>query len=289
MTCVAFGEQVLSHPLLVDAAETSFLPVAIYNNKAGADAEILERYGEPAWNNPVVRFLAQDGKDLIPRRDRIYATHELGARMEAALAAGGFAVPPYLRAAVASAAPETSAALFTMHCYWQGEAELGGLEGVVATRAVFYGSAEAVEVRYDRRALSLVDLVDAAFGAKCAERVYLEEPADLDAARARAGDRVYARTEEARAAPAPDQKYHLRRSRTSFVPIAETQAARINAAIARGESGHSWLGPRQCRLADRLAELERKTPKGLSELEVLPALSRFDEVERRVDALLRSE
>jgi hypothetical protein len=50
-TCVSFGDQVLRHPLLVEAIETEFVPVFVYNNRGGRDAEILARYGEPSWNN----------------------------------------------------------------------------------------------------------------------------------------------------------------------------------------------------------------------------------------------
>ena len=65
-TCVSFGEQVLSHPLLVEAIESEFVPVAIYNNRGGHDREVLGRFDEPAWNNPVVRLLGPDGRDLVP-------------------------------------------------------------------------------------------------------------------------------------------------------------------------------------------------------------------------------
>ena len=55
---------VLSHLLLVEAIETAFEPMFVYNNKSGKDAEILRRYDEPAWNNPVVRFLDQAGQEI---------------------------------------------------------------------------------------------------------------------------------------------------------------------------------------------------------------------------------
>ncbi len=51
-TCTRYGNQVLRHPLLVDAIESLFVPVAIYNNTPGDDAETLHSFGEPAWNNP---------------------------------------------------------------------------------------------------------------------------------------------------------------------------------------------------------------------------------------------
>ncbi|XAL99693.1 hypothetical protein OT109_19205 [Phycisphaeraceae bacterium D3-23] len=43
----------MSHPLIVEAAEDLFVPVAIHNNKDGHDGEVRERFDEPAWNYPV--------------------------------------------------------------------------------------------------------------------------------------------------------------------------------------------------------------------------------------------
>jgi hypothetical protein len=94
---VDFGRQVLSHPLLVEAIETLFTPVAIYNNVKGRDAVILKRYEEPSWNNPVVRFVDAKGVDLIPRRDRVWSPSGIAARMAEALAAAKRTVPEYLR------------------------------------------------------------------------------------------------------------------------------------------------------------------------------------------------
>ena len=41
-TCRNYGQNVLSHPLMVEAIETSFVPLAIFNNKGGQDAENFE-------------------------------------------------------------------------------------------------------------------------------------------------------------------------------------------------------------------------------------------------------
>ena len=58
----------MSHPLLVEAAETLFVPVAIKNNtEDDADAAVRERFKEPSWNNPVVRIMDAEGKDLTRR------------------------------------------------------------------------------------------------------------------------------------------------------------------------------------------------------------------------------
>ena len=48
------------------------MPVAIRNNTKGdREAAIRERFDEPAWNNPVIRFLDRSGRDILPRKDRV--------------------------------------------------------------------------------------------------------------------------------------------------------------------------------------------------------------------------
>jgi len=65
LTCQNFGRVVLRHPLLVEAAESAFEPVLVYNNRKGWDADVLRSFNEPSWNNPVVRYLDSDGRDLV--------------------------------------------------------------------------------------------------------------------------------------------------------------------------------------------------------------------------------
>jgi len=87
----------LSHPLLVEAIENEFHPVVVHNNKKGRDAEILKRFKEPAWNNPVVRILDAKGKDLIARKGGIYDVPSMATRMVLALEAAKKPVPAYLQ------------------------------------------------------------------------------------------------------------------------------------------------------------------------------------------------
>lgn len=95
--CRKFGREVLTHPVIVSTMETDFLPVLVYNNRPGRDAEILERYGEPAWNYQVIRFLDESGKDIIPRQNRIWTLQGVAGRMIEALEQQGRKVPPPLR------------------------------------------------------------------------------------------------------------------------------------------------------------------------------------------------
>jgi hypothetical protein len=77
--------------------ERSFVPVLVFNNKQGRDAELLARYREPSWNNPVVRFFDGAGKELLERRDGVWAAGELADRMVRALETARAEVPGYLR------------------------------------------------------------------------------------------------------------------------------------------------------------------------------------------------
>jgi hypothetical protein len=93
-----FGKTVLSNPRVVKAIENEFLPVFVYNNRGGEDRRILERFKEPAWNYQVVRFLDTEGRDIIPRKDRVWTVSHLAMRMIETLAASERPVPDYLRA-----------------------------------------------------------------------------------------------------------------------------------------------------------------------------------------------
>jgi len=95
--CVSYGETVLSDEALVQAIEAAFVPLAIYNNRGGADRATLEAYGEPAWNNPVVRIVDADGRALAPRHAGDYTVRGLARRMATALERAGRPQPTALR------------------------------------------------------------------------------------------------------------------------------------------------------------------------------------------------
>src|SRR3546814_5721662 len=82
---------------MVELIADRFVPVAIFNNHPGADAEILRRYDEPSWNNPVVRFLGPDGAELLPELADRYDALGLHEKITAALERLGDDVPGYFR------------------------------------------------------------------------------------------------------------------------------------------------------------------------------------------------
>lgn len=247
-TCVNYGKRVLSHPLVVEAAETLFVPVAVYNNIKGADARVLKSFGEKAWNNPVVRVIAWDRRELAPRLAEDYTVGGLAERMVRALSKSGRDVPAWFRLVADESAwrsGRVETATLGMHCFWEGEAALGVIAGVVGTVPGFVGEAEVVEVRYDPRMLSYGALLERARGMKCADTVYTRG-AEQQAMAEIAGGRAVPLTDEVRPDKAP--KYYLSQTALKFVPMSGIQAMRVNSALGSEKDGLEWLSPRQRKL-----------------------------------------
>jgi hypothetical protein len=140
-----------------------------------------------------------------------------------------------------------------VHCFWDGEAALGGADGVCRTRAVYAGTGEAVEVTYDPAR---------------------QNPAAL--ARL-AGARILDRGANT-PAPDSDQKRHLRHSSLRFVPL--------TAALAAGADAAHWLSPRQRALAARIALLLARDPHALDDLAPPERTDQFGPYQRTLEQRL---
>ena len=222
-TCTGFGRDVLSQPLLQAAIDAAFVPVVMRNNVDGKEGQVRERFREPAWNNPVVRFVDADGKDLLPRQDGIYSPHGMAQRMVAALEKTKQPVPGYLRIALAETDPKTERAVFQMHCFWEGEALLGAVDGVVATSAAFRDGAEVVAVTF------LPDVV---------AKAKLTEIAQAKSCRPVGTDRVTP-------APKSDQQHALGNTAYAKLELTPMQRTKVHAALTLGQDPKPWLTPRQ--------------------------------------------
>ena len=64
------------------------------------EEKLLERFQEPAWNYQVIRFFNAEGRDIIPRKDRIWTTSGVASRMVGALKAANRSIPEYLKALI---------------------------------------------------------------------------------------------------------------------------------------------------------------------------------------------
>jgi hypothetical protein len=231
-TCTGFGQNVLSHPLLKDAIEQCFVPVVVRNNVEGAEGKIRERFEEPAWNNPVVRFLDQSGKDLLPRQDLLFDAHRIAARMIASLTKANRPVPGYLQVAFHESAPNTATAVFQMHCFWEGEAVLGSLDGVVTTKSAFANGAEVVEVTFRPEVLTKLELSDRATAKSCKPVV----------------------AESLKVADPSDQQHALLGTIYAKLELTPMQRTKVHAALTLGSEPRVWLSPTQLRQMEQLEQ-----------------------------------
>lgn len=242
--CKQFGKDVLSNRVVVDGIEEAFVPLLIHNNKPGRDAQVLEAFGEPAWNYQVVRFLDSEADDIIPRRDRVWETGPLVVRMIETLEKSGRPIPKYLRLIEQENSDRLQLAHFAQPCFWVGEMELGQIDGVVATQAAFMGGHEVTSVWFDPQEVSLRDLSVQARQRNVASVVFAEPDAmsELD------GTGITVRPiddKSHRVAPKSDQKRQIR-GMNGFGNLSISQLTKVNGFVHRNLSQASeFLPPSQ--------------------------------------------
>lgn len=241
--CKQFGRDVMSNPLLVEAVETDFTPMLIHNNKPGTDAEVLKRFGEPAWNYQVVRFLNSNGEDLIPRRDQVWDTGGIAERMIATLTQAKRPVPAYLTLLAAEHSPELKEAVFAMYCFWTGEMALGQIDGVVTTEAGYMDGHEVTRVKYEPAVISLPQLIAAAEKVECANAVSVPS---ADFSSAKTSRLKIGIISGYRTAPVSDQKKQIGGTAAENLSLSPAQATKVNAWIrADAAKASSFLTPSQ--------------------------------------------
>ena len=258
-TCRNYGQDVLSHPLIVEAIEELFIPLAIYNNKQGEDAKILKYFGEPAWNNPVVRIINAEKENLIPRLSGNYTQLGVVQAMTQALQANHQKTPNYLALLEQELIAEkigTETATFSMYCFWTGEKELGKLNGVLETQAGFMDGREVVKVKFDPEVIDYKKLVGEAQKAQCASHIYTNNNQQIKEAEKIAGKGSASPEKHFRLDSTP--KYYLSKTIYRFVPMTQLQAAKVNSLIGSGKSPSSILSPRQLALAAHIQANPKK-------------------------------
>ena len=226
---------------------------------------MLKEFEEPSWNNPVVRYLDGEGKDIIKRRDRVWTTVGIASRMVAALKAAELKVPTYL-ALAAQPPKKTETAIFAMHCYWEGEAKIGKLDGVLDTKSSWLQGKEVVEVLYDPKTLVYKKLADSALELKCASTIFTTTDAqEKIAAKIKTLSVRLKPKEKTRVAKLSDQKYYLRNHKIyGKLPLTRLQSTKVNAHLGSRESGApECLSPRQLKMAQQIGKALIKNPKAL--------------------------
>lgn len=224
-TCRNYGNNVLSHPLLVEVIENEFVPLTIFNNKGGDDAKVLKEYGEPSWNNPVLRAINADGKNLVKRHAGRYDVESLMSYMEFVLVAYGNEPPAYVKLfseEIFKADKNLSEAYYSMYCFWTGEAKLGSIDGVVSTSPGFMDGREVVKVVYDKELVSDDEITKEV---KSDKFTFVKDPSKFRIDR--------------------DPQYYLKKSPYKYLPLTKGQRTKINSAIANRQNPDNYLSPTQ--------------------------------------------
>ncbi len=216
--CKDFGREVLSDAEIVRTIERHFIPLLVPNNQPGKDAEVLERFEEPAWNYQVIRFLDAEGRDLVPRKEHVWKKPELMKRMRDTLEKAG-------RSPLAS----VQRVALSQHCFWAGEKTLGALPGTLRTEVGFIDGKEVTVVDFDPAITSLKDLIHEAKAAGLADSLYLTTEDQRWVAKAAGFPQSHLLDSSYKPAPASDQKRQLRGTPFAELQLTPEQATKVNA------------------------------------------------------------
>ena len=251
-TCVNYGRQVLSHPLVAEAIETYFIPLAVFNNRGGEDGIVMKHFNEPPWNNPVLRIIDYHEKPLANRLAGDYSIAGTTGAMIKALEKSRKPVPEYLRIVNEENRPfiMPEKAVFSTFCFWSGEIELGKIEGVVATTAGFMHGKEVVEVMFNSETISYTALLQRAGKNGVARNAYVFSEEQENAALHVLGESrvAWAKTFH----PDRQTKYYLSKTPYSYIPLTSLQAIRINRALYEQENPDAYLSPRQRKMLSHI-------------------------------------
>lgn len=248
-TCVNYGMNVLSDPLLVDAIENEFVPLAIYNNKGGSDRKTLDLYQEPTWNNPVVRIVDAKGTDLIDRIAGKYSIRGVVDGISSALLVAGKGQPKYLSLLIDLQERRTETTYYSMHCFWTGEAVFGGQDGIIATEPGWMSGKEVVKITYDPNKVSEKELHNIAKRNHFHSTTY---------------DTDY-RIDN-------DPQYYLKQSPYKYLPLSSIQKSRINAELASSGNPNQFLSQTQLQYLKIIKSTDQE-PKVLYHLDFNEAWS----------------
>ncbi len=236
-TCKKFGKKVMSDPQVVEIIQNEFIPLAIFNNKKGEDARILNIYNEPSWNNPVLRIVDSHGKNITERIAGIYDKEEIILTLSAALQLNT-SVPPYLELWTEEylvSEENTSEVIFSMYCFWSGEAKLAEIEGVIKTEAAYLDNKEVVKVWYNNDQLQSSTLLE-----KANTLNYNEEK----------NNPGYHIDKE--------QQYYLSKSDFRYLALSPIQRIRINSLLAKGKDATHLLSPTQKNYLNAIQSTDNK-------------------------------
>jgi len=235
----------------------------------------------------VVRYLSADGKDVIPRASGVWTTEATAGRMISALNAAGRPAPKYLKYVATNPSRRTQTAEFAMHCYWEGEAKLGSINGVSSTRSGWRNSLEVVRVDYDPTVVDYKTLLTEAQKFNCATKVFAHTNSQLTVAKQAVGSKAEKVSGNMRDAKASDQKYYLLQTAARYLPMTELQATKVNSLIGSRKAVDDALSPRQIKLVNRISAVLKNDKTALTGLKVPTNSSEFSKYQVKLESKLK--
>lgn len=243
-TCVNFGNGPMSNPLIVEAIETYFVPLAIYNNKSGKDAIILKKFNEPAWNNPVSRIIDSNGKDLVNRLSGGYDEAAVITFIRKGIEASKKLVPKYVQLLEEEFTAVKKELVLEMYCFWVGEKNIGNIRGVIGTMPGYSNGKEVVKVTFDASAINSLELVSEAMKTKNADAVHTNEASEKSLLKS---TNITVKNLKSFSVD-KDIHYYLKNSKYSHLKLSDCQATKVNSLIGLGQNPDHLLSPRQLAL-----------------------------------------
>lgn len=246
-TCRNFGNDVLTHPFIVEIVETYFIPLAVFNNTAGHDRKILNQFNEPTWNNPVIRVVDHTGKDLVDRLGRNWTELNVSYSITNTLNKLNQSIPEYFQIyqnELIGHSGKVEEANLAMYCFWTGEKELANIDGILSTEPGFMHGREVVKIQYNPYETNLNEIVAKAEKVNCADEVYVNKKEIIKLNIPVKSVSKY-RVDN-------DNKYYLSRSPYKIIPMSALQASKVNSAIGSGLNPENYLSPRQIELFNYL-------------------------------------
>jgi len=234
--CRNYGNDVLSNPILVEAIQHEFVPLAIFNNNGGEDKRILDIYGEPTWNNPVVRIVNGEGKDIVNRVAGNYSIQGIAASMYQALLLSGLDAPSYFELFTSNLDQSSlEKRYYQMYCFWSGEASLGSVDGVVSSEPGWMNEAEVVKIIYDSNEVTSKTLDKFGESANC-KQVEEHKSYRID----------------------KDPQYYLKQTDYKYLALTAIQKTKINAALGSKMDASKFLSPTQLAVFQDFGEVKKE-------------------------------
>ena len=290
---VAMGKSVLSHPLLIEAAESLFITVVVdIEGTTPDDAQLLARYHENCHHGTVVRILNCKGHDLAVKLEGgRCSVGNIARAMRGVLDRKALTVPIYLKlleteyfdpvvapSKVLPAAP--SVIFFKTKQSTEAEIDFAEVDGVVTVQCGKIYRSTAVKVIHNPDVIDCKAVLSHAMSVMTVESVCWTNERQMLMLQSELEllDTTLLLQEfrSGSFSGGKDPKHYLRTTLLRYVPLTSLQALQANLAISKNELElvDNLLSPRQLAI---LEAVETKRPRRETvDVEILDAWTRLE-------------